>query len=108
MARYIEGTVSFLPNPPGVFKDISCVRVQFPVCLPQSISILKGFSVLGINTHFAILRSWRVCLECVTSKSGSAGGQYGWSVRHYPYKDSPEMLKAKDTCASFLLLFKNN
>lgn len=71
----------------------------------------KGDLSLGYtlaHTRFAILRSWRVCLECVTSKSGYAGGQYGWSVRHYPYKDSPGMLKAKDMCASFLLLFKNN
>lgn len=40
----MEGTVSFLPNSPGVFTDTSCVRVKLPLCLPKSIYILKEIS----------------------------------------------------------------
>lgn len=40
----MEGTVSFLPNPPGVFTDTSCVRVEFLLCLPKSLYVLSGTS----------------------------------------------------------------
>lgn len=82
----MEGTVSFLPNSPGVFTDTSCVRVKLPLCLPKSIYILKGISqsrgtlVCVRDTHTATPRSWTMCLECVASKNGPAGGQCGWSI----------------------------